>query len=299
MLKVGIIGLGVMGAKHARVYKELGCEIVGVVDADADRAKKISSEYNAPYYTDYHNLLGKAEAVSIAVPTNFHHEIALSFINSKTHCLIEKPIASTLSEARDIVHATYNNDVKVLIGHIERFNPVVLKLKQLIDSGRLGTLIQISIRRVGPFQARIRDVGVIVDAATHDIDITRFLIGKEPANIHTKSGSLRHNKNDHALVMLDYGTTFASIEVNWLTPHKVRTMVVTGSKGIAYLDYINQKLSIYNSSVQDQIEVQQQEPLINEIRHFVSCVTDDRPPLVDSQEGLNTIIVALKAQEAC
>lgn len=295
MLKVGIVGLGMMGQHHVRVYRELGCDVVGVADADPARAQELGEKYQVPYYTDYHDLLGRVEAVSIAVPTSLHREVARQFIDRGIHCLIEKPVASTMEEAADIVAAAARQQVKVLVGHIERFNPAVLKLKQLITEGRLGKLMIISTRRVGPFQPRIRDVGIIVDIGTHDIDATRFLTGKEPVAVYSKAGRFKHTREDYALIMLDFGDCAASLEVNWFTPHKVRTLVATGSEGIAYLDYIKQELVVYNGGETHDIEIHKTEPLVTEIGHFIECIEKDREPLVDATEGLRDLQIALQA----
>jgi UDP-N-acetylglucosamine 3-dehydrogenase len=295
MLKVGVVGLGMMGQHHVRVYKELGYDVVGVADANPERAKEIGEKYHIPYYSDYHALIGSVEAISIAVPTSLHRDVALDFIHSGVHCLIEKPIASTLEEAEDIVAATEASQVKVLIGHIERFNPAVLKLKELLDEGSLGKVMQISTRRVGPFQPRVRDVGIIVDIGTHDIDVTRFLTNKEPVEVYAKARRFKHTKEDHANLMLDFGDSIASLEVNWFTPHKVRTLVATGSKGLADLDYIKQELLVHTAGSSEEIEIEKAEPLVNEIRHFVDCIKNDREPMVNVLEGLKVLGIALKA----
>ncbi|MDD4635551.1 MAG: Gfo/Idh/MocA family oxidoreductase [Dehalococcoidales bacterium] len=298
MIKAGVIGLGAMGQHHVRVYRELGCELVGVADADIKRAQEIGAKYNTRCFGDHRKLLGHVDVVSIAVPTSAHKDVALEFLAAKTHCLVEKPIASTVEEAEEMIKAARDNDVKLMVGHIERFNPVILKLKELIEQGVLGKIMLISTRRVGPFQPRIRDVGIIIDSATHDIDATRFLTGKEPVAVYSKAGRFKHpSREDHALIMLDFGDSSASLEVNWFTPHKVRTLVATGSEGISYLDYIEQQLTLHNSYQESRIKIVKTEPLKTEITHFISCVNNNTKPLVDGQEGLNTLRIALKASE--
>ncbi len=295
MLKVGVVGLGMMGQHHVRVYKQLGCEVIGVADADGGRACEIGEKYRVPWYVDYHELLGKVEAVSIAVPTSLHHKVALDFMRRGIHCLIEKPIASTLAEAEDIVSTAGKYRATVLIGHIERFNPAVMRLKELLNEAKLGKLMIVSTRRVGPFQPRIRDVGIIIDSATHDIDAARFLSGKEPQGIFSRAGRYRHTKEDHALILLDFGDCAASIEVNWFTPHKVRTLVATGSEGIAYLDYIKQELVWHHAGGTEEIKIEKAEPLAAEISHFINCIRDNKKPLVTAEEGLKVLDIALKA----
>jgi UDP-N-acetylglucosamine 3-dehydrogenase len=298
MIKAAVVGLGAMGQHHVRVYKELGCELAGVADADINRAREIGEKYNTRYFSDYRNLLGCADLVSIAVPTSAHKDVACEFIKSGIHCLVEKPVASSVAEAEIMIEAARDNNVKLMIGHIERFNPVISKLKELIDEGALGKVMLVSTRRVGPFQPRIRDVGIIIDSATHDIDAARFLTGREPVAVYSKAGRFKHpSREDHALIMLDFGDSAASIEVNWFTPHKVRTLVATGSEGIAYLDYIDQTLTVHNSHQESRMKIEKAEPLKTEIAHFIACVKNNTKPLVDGLEGLNTLKIALAASE--
>lgn len=300
MIRVGVIGLGAMGAHHVRVYRELGCEIAGVVDADPDRAGEIAGLYDVPWFTTSQPLLEACpDAVSIAVPTSCHKAVALEFLNKGIHCLVEKPIASTVQEAQALIDAARQNNVKLMVGHIERFNPAVLKLKEIIGRGILGKVIIISTRRVGPFQPRIRDVGIIIDSATHDIDVARFLTGKEPLNVYSKAGRIKHpSREDHALVMLDFGDSAASIEVNWFTPYKERKLVVTGTGAIAYLDYINQKLWVNAPGNEYPVGIDHSEPLKIEISHFLECIRTGSQPLVNGREGLENLKVAIRAGEA-
>ena len=297
-LRVGVVGLGMMGQHHARVYSQLGYNLVGVVDADMKRAKETGEKYGASYYTDYSELISQVDAVSIVVPTTLHRQIATEFMGQGVHCLVEKPIASTLEEAQDMIRVAEENHVKLAVGHIERFNPAVQKLKEIIDEGTLGQLMIISTRRVGPFVPRIRDVGIIIDTATHDIDVARYLAGSEPVNVFSKAGRFQHPKEDHAIVVLDFGNTVASIEVNWFTPHKVRSLVATGSEGIAYLDYIEQELTVHNSQSTQVIKVEKGEPLKLELSHFLGCVRNGEKPLVDGTEGLRVLEIALEASKA-
>lgn len=295
MLKVGVIGLGVMGQHHARLYSTLNCKLAGVADADPARAKEIGEKYGVPYFSDYRDLIGTVDAVSIAVPTTLHHRIAADFMKSGAHCLVEKPIASTIEEAEDMVRIAEENGVKLMVGHIERFNPAITRLKQLIDEGALGQIIMISTRRVGPFVPRIRDVGIIIDSATHDIDVARYIAGKEPVRVFSKAGRFQHEKEDHAVIILDFEDITASLEVNWFTPHKVRTLVATGSKGIAYVNYIDQEIHLHNSSENHDVTVLKAEPLKLELEHFLKCIADDCEPLVNGREGLKVLKVALQA----
>lgn len=298
MIKIGVVGLGMMGQHHARVYSELECELVGVADSNIENAREIGERYRTRYYSDYTELIPQVDAVSIAVPTTLHRQIAMDFIRQGVHCLVEKPIASNVEGAEEMIRGAEENHVKLMVGHIERFNPAVLRLKQIIDQGTLGKLMIISTRRVGPFASRIRDVGIIIDSATHDIDVARYLTGEEPVSVFSKAGRFGHQKDDHAIVILDFGDTTACIEVNWFTPYKVRSLVATGSEGIAYLDYIEQELTVQNSQGMEMIRVEKAEPLKLELEHFLKCVKNNEKPLVDGYEGLRVLKIALEASGA-
>lgn len=296
MIRVGVVGAGTMGQHHARIYAELGAKLVGIADLDLPQAEAIAKKYNTRPFPDYRELISRVDAVSIAVPTSLHRQVALDFIRQGVHCLVEKPIASTSDEGRDIVQQAKQNQAKLMVGHIERFNPAVTRLKEIIDQGVLGELMIISTRRVGPFVPRIRDVGILLDIGSHDIDVARYLIGKEPVNFFCKAGKFKHQKEDHAVLVLDFGKTMASIEVNWFTPHKVRSLVATGSKGIAYLDYIEQSLVVHTGPEDTKvIEIQKAEPLKLELAHFLGCIENGRQPLVDGEDGLRTLQIALQA----
>jgi UDP-N-acetylglucosamine 3-dehydrogenase len=268
---------------------------VGVADANAEQAKEIGEKYSTKYYSDYRNLLSKVEAVSIAVPTTLHHAVAMDFLRGGVHCLVEKPIAFNLREADEMIEAAERNRVNLAVGHIERFNPAVVKLKQIVDEGTLGKLLIISTRRVGPFVPRIRDVGIVIDSATHDIGVVKYVIGKDPISVYSRVGSLKHPKEDHAIIVLDFAGSTACIEVNWFTPHKVRTLVATGSEGIAYLDYIEQTVRVCNSHDTDVADIQKAEPLKLELEDFLQSVADGKKPAVDGLEGRAILKIALES----
>jgi UDP-N-acetylglucosamine 3-dehydrogenase len=295
MLKVGVVGLGAMGHNHARLYSKLKCDLVGLADADLARAQEFGEKYNVPYYQDYHQLLSKVQAVSIAVPTILHYTVAMDFLKAGIHCLVEKPIAISLNEAREMISMAEKSRVNLAIGHIERFNPAVVNLKQIIDRGELGKLLIISTRRVGPSSPRIRDVGIVIDSATHDIGIVKYLMRKEPVSVFSRVGALSHVKEDYAIIVLDFNEAAACIEVNWFTPHKVRTLVATGSEGIAYLDYIEQTLTVYNGNSVNHANIEKAEPLKLEIEDFLESVTTGRKPAVDGKEGMDVLKIALDA----
>ena len=298
MIRVGVVGVGEMGQNHVRVYDEMeNADLVGIADVNERRVNEIANQHKTKAFTDYKDVLNEdLDAVSIVVPTILHKKVVLDFIRERVDCLIEKPIATNMEDAKEIIKEAEKNNVKLAIGHIERFNPAVTKLKEIIENGILGKMLLISSRRVGPFVPRITDVGIIVDLATHDIDVVRYLIGEEPVNIFAKSGGIKNKKGDHAIVILDFGDVSASIEVNWFTPHKVRSLVATGTEGIAYMDYLKQEIEVYNSEWEMIPKIERKEPLKVELEHFLECVKNNKEPLVNGYEGLKVLEIAIKAE---
>ncbi|AHF81257.1 UDP-N-acetylglucosamine 3-dehydrogenase [Thermococcus paralvinellae] len=306
MLRVGVVGVGNMGFHHARVYSELAkegkVELVGVADADFERAKEVAKKFNTKPFADYRELAKEElDAVSIAVPTSLHKQVALEFIEKGIHVLIEKPIAESIESAQEIIKAAKANNVILMVGHIERFNPAVLKLKESIREGLLGEVVSISAKRVGPMAVRIRDVGIIIDLGVHDIDVISFLFDDKVKKVYARAGNVKHpaGVEDHALIMLGFSNGKSGIvETNWLTPHKTRTLTAVGTNGIAYLDYIQQKLTIYNDEWEKDAKINKREPLRNELVHFIECVKEGKRPLISGEDGLHALKVALKALES-
>ncbi len=298
-LKVGVIGVGEMGRHHARVYSEMGnVELIGVTDIDKNVSKEIAKKYNTEAFTDYKKFLSEdIDAVSIAVPTKLHKEIAIHAMNNGVNVLIEKPIADSLNAADEIINTAIKNDVKLMVGHIERFNPAILTFKK--NQHKLGKIVSISARRVGPYNPRIRDVGIIIDLGVHDIDIMCYIYSEHILSVHAYAGSIFHTFEDYASILLGFSNgNSGAIETNWLTPHKVRRLTVTGTEGIAYVDYIKQKVKFFTEKGFELIKVERKEPLINELRHFIDCIRRDKQPIVGGREGRHALEVALSAVES-
>jgi UDP-N-acetylglucosamine 3-dehydrogenase len=297
-MRVGIIGVGTMGRIHARVYRELGVDLVGVADINPNAAEEIARKYEAAAYNNYEKLLEQSlDAVSVTTPTYLHDKVALKAISRGINVLVEKPICDTVEKAKKIISSARSSKVVLMVGQIERFNPTVKKLKEIIGERKLGELITLSSRRVGPFVERIKDVGIITDVGTHDIDIARYLTGKEPMEIYGKVRGRRHGKGDSAFILLDFEKVIASIELNWFTPQKVRSLFVTGTEGVAYVDYIEQSVVIYHSTKKEETKVEKDEPLRLELKHFLECVKEGKDPLITGEDGLKTLEIALKLEE--
>jgi len=198
-----------------------------------------------------------------------------------------------------LTNAADDMGVTLMVGHIERFNPAVIKLKEIIDSGILGKIVSISTRRVGPYNPRIRDVGVILDIGVHDIDVISYLYGKDVNEVYAIAGADIHSFEDHAAIVLRYDHEFSGIvETNWLTPHKVRKLTAIGVKGVAYLDYIDQTVELHDGEWIRKAKVNKDEPLKVELDNFINTVSNGYKPSPSGKDGIHALKVAMAAIES-
>lgn len=323
MYNVGVIGVGSMGQNHARVLSEIA-NLVAVSDNSAEAATNISRRHGAQAFEDYNKLLelDTIDAVSIATPTNTHYEIGMAAINAGKHVLMEKPFTSTIDEGEKLIAAAKEQNLTLAVGQIERHNPVVRFTKDMLASDKFGDLISVSSRRVSSFPKRIKDVGVILDLGIHDIDVLRYLIGTKIRSVYSLAGITQTEVNekfeDHANILLEFEGSKCPIpgfiEVNWMTPMKVRKVSLTCSSNFVEFDYITQSLEVSSSTVFDyntsnlyqlpqkyeirKISIKPEEPLKNELIDFLGSITDGRPPLVSGEEGLETLRIAHAAVES-
>ncbi len=299
-MNVGVIGTGSMGQHHLRIYSRMQeVEVAGICDINKERAKHLAKIYNTTPYFNHKELLKRVEAVSIAVPTTLHAKIALDAIDQGVHVLVEKPIADSLENADRIINAAKDNDIKLMVGHIERFNPAVIKLKEIINAGMLGSIVSISSRRVGPYNPRIRDVGIIMDLGVHDIDVISYLYGKRIKEVYAIAGNGIHPYEDHATILMRCDPNLSGmVETNWLTPHKTRTLTAVGLKGLAYLDYIKQSVELHDDNWIRTARIQQKEPLQNELECFVNAIKNGNKIISDGETARHALEVAMAAIES-
>lgn len=298
MLRVGVIGAGAMGKNHIRIYSEMpDVELAGIADIDKDLVENLALQYNTKAYTDYKEMLAQGlDAVSIVVPTKMHRQVAIESLEAGAHVLVEKPIADTVENAEAIIEAAEKKGLLVMVGHIERFNPAVIKLKEIINKGLLGKIVSISTTRVGPYNPRIRDVGVVLDIGVHDIDVISFLYGKPINQVYTVAGADIHSFEDHATIHMRLDHELSGlVEVNWLTPHKVRKLTAVGIGGVAYLDYIDQTVVLHDSNWVREAKIEPKEPLKNELDYFIDCITNGKQPEPSGTDGKHALRVSLAA----
>ena len=315
-IKCAVIGAGKMGKNHLRVYSELSeVNLVAIADINQTAGKELSADYKTKYYSDYEEMIDKEkpDAVSICVPTAFHHVVGKKCIAKGVNILLEKPIAIDLKEAKELIELAKLKKITFMVGHIERYNPAVTKLKSIIKSGKLGKITSIIARRVGGFPFQIRDANIMVDLAIHDIDIVNYLLDETPQEIYVnKKRVFLKKREDSVEFFFKYKTASAYIQANWFTPVKIRKLNITGTKGYVELDYINQDIEFFKSnydifkdpadkfsdyilrfSQPDKINipVKKKEPLKEELIFFINSIKKNL--IVDSQFALDSLRIAL------
>ena len=308
-LRAGLIGLGMMGRHHARNLQSLdGVELVAVADAYGD------PHGAAPGY----EVLPSAEALVeagidyavVAVPTAFHKDVALTFAEAGIHCLVEKPLAFDIAEAEEITAAFEAKGLVGAVGYIERYNPALQEMRKRLEDGQLGEIYQIVTRRQGGFPARIADVGVVKDLATHDLDLTSFVSQSDFASVAAVS-TRRSGREDEDMVSIAgrlQDGTITSHLVNWLSPFKERVTVVTGEKGALVADTVTADLTYFANgenptnmwesmasfrgvSEGDMVRysLTRKEPLKTEHEAFRDAVRGEGSNIVTMRQGLNTV----------
>lgn len=310
-LRAGVIGLGMMGRHHARVLASLeGTELVGAADPMGDR---FSSVMGCPVVSSVGELieLGLDYCV-VAVPTASHAEVGLALAAANVPALIEKPLAESSVIARKLCEAFEGAGLVAGVGHIERFNPALQAARRRLEAGELGEILQISTRRQGPFPSRIGDVGVTLDLATHDIDLTSWVSGRSYRSVSARTVNRSGRPHEDllaALGLLSEGTVSNHL-VNWLSPMKERVAVITGERGAFVADTLTADLTFHaNSSVaMEWGELQQfrgvsegdviryaiakPEPLRVEHENFRDAVLGRTSDTVTLREGLANVVVA-------
>ena len=300
-----------MGSHHARALNELpDVELVAVSDLDPAAVGRATAGRTARGYSDPTALLAteQPDLVVVAVPTSLHHRTSLDALAAGAHVLVEKPIAADRGEAEDMIAASETAGRMLTVGHIERFNPAIRELSRRLDAGELGRVFQVRATRLGPFPARVRDVGVVVDLAPHDLDVMRYLLHSEPVRIHAETEQGIHTDHEDLFTGL---VKFASgavglLEINWLTPTKVRKLTVTGEYGMYEADYLSQDLVFYANADPGQMTegemtrraVQRREPLLVELSEFVSAIRNGGHAPVSPRDGLVAMLLARAMVEA-
>lgn len=317
-LRAGLIGLGMMGRHHARNLRALdGVDLVAVADPAGDPHGIAGDLHVLP---DVDALIAaQIDYAVVAVPTQFHLDVALSLAAAGVHCLVEKPLAFDIAEAEQIADAFEKADLVGAVGYIERYNPALQEMRKRISDGQLGEIYQVATRRQGAFPARIRDVGVVKDLATHDLDLCSWVAGSPYTSVSATS-TRRSGRDDEDMVSivgtLDNGAITNHL-VNWMSPFKERTTVVTGERGSLTADTINAVLTFCDNAAHSTNEwdaiasfrgvsegdtisyaLQRKEPLAAEHEAMRDAITGDASRIVTMREGLQTVRVVESVLQA-
>lgn len=294
-LKFGVVGVGHLGAFHTKVYSRLdSIKLIGVCDCNLERSIEIGKKYHTASFADYEELFDKVDAVSIAVPTSLHYNIAKDFLSHGIHVLIEKPITKTLSEADELIELARDNKLILQVGHIERFNSAVLAIEPYLQKPKF-----IECQRLGPFHKRVKDVGVVLDLMIHDIDIVLGLMEQDVVKIEAVGLSTVSDYEDVANVRLTFEDgTIADITASRITKDIVRKMRIFQEDSYISLDYVNQDTAIFKKTgdkiIKEKIRVVKKEPLKKELKSFIECVRTGKKPVVSGVEGRRALQVALE-----
>jgi len=314
-LRAAVIGLGSMGRNHVRHYNDMDeVELVAVADYNEAVLDWFKRRYRARGYTHYQEMLDREnlDIVSITVPTVLHRDVALDVIDRGLHLLVEKPIALSEVQGREIIEAAAAKGVKLTVGHVERFNPAIVRMKEEIKQGALGRVFHLHARRQSPYPRRIQDVGVTVDLAPHDIDVMRFLTDAQVTRIYAEvEHRMERERDDGLSCLLRFDNdALGLLEIDWLTPTKVREIAVSGERGMFIANYLTQALYFYENEGMNvewdisrqfvavsegemrRLHVKRKEPLRIELEDFVHAVAEGRDPLVSGEDGLHALSIA-------
>ena len=301
-MRVGVIGVGYLGRFHARIYNDMpGVELVGVADTNQETADRVASEYETRAFYDPLALLDEVDVVSVVVPTSLHRQIAVPYLEKGVHMLLEKPVASTLEDAKVIVETARKHGATLQIGHLERFNAGIMALADDVNEPRF-----IEAHRLGPFVERATDVDVVTDLMIHDIDIVLSLVGEKLASISATGTPVLTNHVDIANARLEFvNGAVANVTASRVSSKKFRRIRVFGRNSYRAINFVDQQLEVaypgdipegqnYPEIVYESHSITPSQPLDAELAHFIDAVRQGNKPLVTGEDGMEALRVAMQ-----
>jgi virulence factor len=313
-LRVGVIGAGRMGERHCRVYSTLPeAEFVGIADTSIERGRTTAHKYDVRYFANYRDLLREIDAVSIATPTQFHYDVACETLSSGRHVLVEKPLASSTREARDLARLARATGVVCQVGHIERFNPVFLELQLILEDLQI---VGLAARRLSPFDTSNTDVDVVYDLMIHDLDLALTLLGSQIDHIQAHGRSTGMSSADYVVASLSIADgPIANLTASRLTEQKVRLLEITALGAYIEADLLNKSIFIYRRTSPEYIQNHQRplryrqeglverihiptaEPLMLELQDFLRCAREGVEPKVSVDDGVRALELASEIRD--
>lgn len=308
-LKTAVVGVGSLGQHHARNYAELAKEgkgnFIGVCDSNEEQAKEIAEKNSCDFFTDWRELLDKVDAVSIVTPTETHCEIACAFLEKGVNILVEKPIARTLEEADKMIKTAEKSGAKLMVGHLERFNPAMVALRPHVAGP-----LYFEIHRVSPFPNRSLDVDVVLDVMIHDLDAIQWLVGEDikVSAIHAVGIPVISNKVDAANARIEFENgAVANITASRIGTEKIRKTRFYQTNSYVVLDYATKFASVTSLNPEaahpllginiNRLEIEDKEPLRAELEAFLDCVANDKMPPITAADGRRALSLALGVLE--
>ena len=297
------IGLGGWGHNHARVLSEMGV-LHAVCDMDDKRMSTIKTKHDIPWgYTKLKDLMDmekdKFDGAVITTPSKTHFKIAKEMLEAGKHVFIEKPMTYDVNEGEELVRIAKENNVTLTCGYIERFNPVVKYVKNVVDTHQYGKLILLEFHRENRMPIHISDVGIIYDTSVHDIDTANWLFGCAPKSVYCRAGSLRHQHEDFACIVLDYGQNkTATIISNWVTPKKLRTFNAVFTDALIDCNFYTQQIEVCSDKETIIPNTIKNEPLSEELKMFIGYIEGTNEPLVKGEDAVLVTKIAEAALES-
>ncbi len=296
MPRIGVVGTGGWGKNHVRVVNELH-SLAAICDMNKERADSFSKNFHVPAYPSLDAMLKKEklDAVTICTPASTHFSLASQALAAGLHTFVEKPMTTTIRDGEMLIQAAKDAKRTLTVGFIERFNPPITALKQMIAEGKMGEPILLEFHRENRRGENTSDVGIVKDASIHDIDTACWLFGEVPKVVYARVGAmyvpLEHE--DFATILLGFsGQKTAFLVTNWITPNRVRTLSAVFSGGVVDVDFVTQKTNIHEGAATTVPTKPYQEPLLLELGEFVAALEQKRQPLVTGKDGLTVIRVA-------
>lgn len=294
-INIGLIGTGFLGTRHLKALHGLRnkANIVAICDHHPDKAKALAKQYRVPLFDDYKQLLGKVDAVSICTPTVTHADIAQFFLENRVHTFVEKPISVTLDEADILIDLAKKNDLKLQVGHVERFNSAFVAVEPLAANP-----LFIECHRLNLFPNRSLDIGVVMDLMVHDIDIILGLVKSPLVDVQAVGINVLTDKEDIANARLTFANgCVCNVTASRISPEVTRKIRMFTKQGYISLDYANQAAHLYTKDDKGihrkSLPIEKEEPLKKELEHFLDCVRDDTQPIVSGIEAKEALKVAL------
>jgi len=311
-----------MGSFHVETWDRVeAARILAVADPSEAAAGACIRRRPIDWHADWHTLIAREDidAVSVAAPTEQHARIALAALHAGKHVLVEKPVASTLEDGTRMAAAARATGLKLMVGHVERFNPVVEMARRFVTEGRLGRVLRINGTRVGPLPARIRDAGVAIDLAIHDLDVMQYVLGRDITSVYAEGGRFVHpSQEDMLTCLLRFGSDgpFGMLDVNWITPTGKRDLTVIGEGGMLHADYVAQEVLFTESagaangwkelaqlrgdaaSAVVRFSLNRVEPLRAELEAFLRCIVDDTNEPVSVYDGCRALVAGLAVRNS-